>query len=1142
MAGVIPHQTDPAAGRGRGMPVVPPWIQGPNVSSAPPVSGPSLRPLQAHLSGSSASSVQMPAHAPGSGPPGLGSSGPSSNFGSALPMQVQPSGLPQLGQQQFVPSSNQQFQPGVGHPPSGMGPRIGMPPPSLPGASSSSFPTQPTQYSQMRPTPGQQAPPPAASPGLPLSVGQLQRPLLGGPPLRQTLAQPLGMPPPGNLGAPAATSFPTGSSVAYPPPQNMYRGTPGPFQNLGEPPKLQGTQPASQPPWQALSSQTSASASNLALQTGQSGSLGVNSAPETITSGVVMGTSGSSDWQELTAPDGRRYFYNKITKHSSWEKPLELKAPTEGSQPAPVPGMTTQTAPPMPSLPMMQYQAGVPGYPQPVSPRTVPPAVGSSRIDPNQIPRPTLSSVTSLFETRINSQAALPPSATSNFIVKDTGNCSPRFMRCTLNQIPCSADLLSTSGMPLALMIQPMALPHPSEDSIQVVDFGENGPVRCSRCKAYINPFMKFVDQGRRFVCNLCGFTNETPRDYHCNLGPDGRRRDADERPELCKGTVEFVATKEYMIRSPMPAVFFYLIDVSQTAVQIGATASACSAVQRALSDLPEGPDTKVGIATFDTTVHFYNLNRSLQQPSMLVVPDIEDVYTPLQTGLIVSVSECRQHLEQLLESIPAIFQTSQNPDSAFGAAIKGAFLAMKSTGGKLLVFHSALPSVGFGALSGREVEGRAGSTSGEKEANKLLQPADKTLKTLAIDFAEYQVCVDLFITTHAYVDIASLAVVPRTTGGQIYYYYPFSASTDSAKLYNDLRWNLTRPQGLEAVMRVRCSQGLQVQDYFGSFCKRIPTDVDLPAIDCDKTVMATFKHDDKFQDGSECCFQCALLYTTLYGQRRIRVMTLSLPCTSLLSTVFRGADLDAQFTYFLKQAVQEVSTTPLVQVREHATTSCVNILYTYRKYCATASSSGQLILPEALKLLPLYTLALTKSIGLRPDVRIDDRSYWLTRAVSLSASLSIPLVYPRMFAIHDLVSKELNNGELAPVLPLSSEHLDNEGIFLLENGEDAFVYAGKAVSPDVLHHLFGVQSVNEMTSSQFLLQEYDNAASKKVNAMVNEIRKQHCSYLRLRWCKRGDPIEFLFFSLMVEDKNSLGMSYVDFLVHIHRQIQNKMV
>lgn len=38
-----------------------------------------------------------------------------------------------------------------------------------------------------------------------------------------------------------------------------------------------------------------------------------------------------------------------------------------------------------------------------------------------------------------------------------------------------------------------------------MVDFGEGGPVRCSRCKAYINPFMKFIDQGRKFICNFCG-------------------------------------------------------------------------------------------------------------------------------------------------------------------------------------------------------------------------------------------------------------------------------------------------------------------------------------------------------------------------------------------------------------------------------------------------------------------------------------------------------------------------------------------------------------------------------------------------------------------------------------------------------------
>ncbi|KAG6750608.1 hypothetical protein POTOM_045113 [Populus tomentosa] len=631
---------------------------------------------------------------------------------------------------------------------------------------------------------------------------------------------------------------------------------------------------------------------------------------------------------------------------------------------------------------------------------------------------------------------------------------------------------------------------------------------------------------------------------------------------------------------------------------------------------LQEGPRTMVGIATFDSTIHFYNLKRALQQPLMLIVPDIHDVYTPLQTDVIVPVSECRQHLELLLDSIPTMFQNSRIAESAFSAAIKAAFLAMKNTGGKLLVFQSGklmnlsssahlfflsfiffllltyteiilmgysddstmfsvLPSVGIGALSAREAEGRSNILQGRRyiilfmcspaiccgcllafhpaaiflftglqEAHKLLQPADKTMKEMAIEFAEYQVCVDVFITTQTYVDIASISVIPKTTGGQVYYYYPFSAVSDPAKLYNDLRWNVTRPQGFEAVMRVRCSQGIQVQEYHGNFCKRIPTDIDLATIDCDKTIMVTLKHDDKLQDGSECAFQCALLYTTVYGQRRIRVTNLSLPCTNNLSNLFRLADLDSQFVCFLKQAASEIPSNPPLVIRDRVTNFCINILLSYRKFCATVSSSGQLILPEALKLLPLYTLALIKSTGLKLDGRIDDRSFWINYVSSVSTPLAIPLVHPRMIAIHDLDSQawvEAIGSLIPPALPLSSEYVNDNGVYLLENGQDVSIYIGNSVNPDILQKLFGISSVAEIPT-QYVLEQYDNPLSKKLNDVVNEIRRQRCSFLRLKLCKKGDPSGMSFFSYLVEDKVPAGtLSYVEFLVQVHRQIQVKM-
>ena len=61
--------------------------------------------------------------------------------------------------------------------------------------------------------------------------------------------------------------------------------------------------------------------------------------------------------------------------------------------------------------------------------------------------------------------------------------------------------------------------------------------------------------------------------------------------------------------------------------------------------------------------------------------------------------------------------------------------------------------------------------------------------------------------------------------------------------------------------------------------------------------------------------------------------------------------------------------------MREAVVTATVSILYTYRKMCASSTAAGQLILPESLKLLPLYALSLTKHALLRAgtDVRADE-------------------------------------------------------------------------------------------------------------------------------------------------------------------------
>lgn len=42
------------------------------------------------------------------------------------------------------------------------------------------------------------------------------------------------------------------------------------------------------------------------------------------------------------------------------------------------------------------------------------------------------------------------------------------------------------------------------------------------------------------------------------------------------------------------------------------------------MSRLPGDSRTKIGFITFDSTIHFYNLQEGLSQPQMLIVSDIE--------------------------------------------------------------------------------------------------------------------------------------------------------------------------------------------------------------------------------------------------------------------------------------------------------------------------------------------------------------------------------------------------------------------------------------------------------------------------------------------------------------------------------------
>ncbi|XP_022865085.1 protein transport protein Sec24-like At3g07100, partial [Olea europaea var. sylvestris] len=178
--------------------------------------------------------------------------------------------------------------------------------------------------------------------------------------------------------------------------------------------------------------------------------------------------------------------------------------------------------------------------------------------------------------------------------------------------------------------------------------------------------------------------------------------------------------------------------------------------IKSCLDDLPGYPRTQIGFISFDSMIHFYNMKSSLMQPQMMVVSDLDDIFIPLPDDLLVNLSESRNVVDAFLDSLPSMFEGNMNVESAFGPALKAAFIVMSQLGGKLLIFQNTLPSLGAGHLRLRGDDIRVYGTDKE---HALRLPEDPFYKQMAADFTKYQIAVNVYAFSDKYTDVASLGM-----------------------------------------------------------------------------------------------------------------------------------------------------------------------------------------------------------------------------------------------------------------------------------------------------------------------------------------------------------------------------------------------
>lgn len=158
----------------------------------------------------------------------------------------------------------------------------------------------------------------------------------------------------------------------------------------------------------------------------------------------------------------------------------------------------------------------------------------SAKIDGDQMPRPLklLNSygVRNCIPEKFHTLSTdFPPSAGVPYIQIDEGQSGPKFMRSTVIQAPIEQSFIQQSSIPFGICMQPLAemtqydyqysgLDGAPSLEVPQVDHGEDGPFRCHRCKAYVNPHMQFIEGGTKANCNLCKYTNDVPVNYQSQL------------------------------------------------------------------------------------------------------------------------------------------------------------------------------------------------------------------------------------------------------------------------------------------------------------------------------------------------------------------------------------------------------------------------------------------------------------------------------------------------------------------------------------------------------------------------------------------------------------------------------------------------
>lgn len=801
-------------------------------------------------------------------------------------------------------------------------------------------------------------------------------------------------------------------------------------------------------------------------------------------------------------------------------------------------------------------------------------------------------------------QNIIPPMAGTQFHAIDQGTASSKFIRPTMYNVPETEQLRAATKLPLAVTLRPFAPALDTEAPVPVVDMRQLGqtagadlmdigPPRCRRCRTYMNPAMQHSNHNT-FVCNICQFPNNSvPLDYSSMLNPStGLRLDREMKPELHRGVYDILVPPEYNVGGSKTTNHelhhIFLIDVSEQSVRHMLPTLAADAIRAALysSDYDEEGTSKfagkVAIITFDKRVQFYNLSPALETTQIAISADLDDPFIPFHDGLFVEPEESRMLIEDALNNLEALSNddTIADAEPCFAAACRYALTCLETVGGgKITSILSTLPSWGPGHLKYKDNKA-VGRTPSPEIEKKIFLPDNDYYKLLARDFLEKNVGLDVLVVCPLSVDLSNVGWLASVSGGSVYKWSNFNFERDGRTFTSKFVSSVTKTTGYQGQLKLRCSNGLQVTQYYGTSSSLSESkivggsvaDPVVPVLSEDQTFTVLLEYDGKLNTKYDCHFQAAMLYTDKQGQRKVRVINLVLAVSERLEDVFTFVDQDSVVTTLVRDSLSFMGKEPLTELRNSINEKLVEIFTQYRAMSEIGHNrnrtlSNQLIFPESLKHLPLYMLAFLKTNPIRESVGIsaDSRLADMFRMLSMPVETLVYKLYPSLIELHSLADDEcLVSQDTANIhkfikvpqsKPLTAQSLDF-GVYIMCDGDHVYVWVHQNSNILLVKDLFGeeIESVQQISPVLDELPELPTDISQQARNLVEFYQKNIIGSLAIgegsiHVIREGlDPAsEIRFRELLVEDNlkggvaTSSGPSYPDYLSSLHRAIRTKL-